>query len=303
LLRPALATLLALALVVWLTPARTALAPVATAAELNAAVPSVYVHRPKISTSEPLQVLVVLHGLGGNGEAFASNVLAEADRNHWLVVGPTINYGDWTDPSQVAGEDPRLIQWLDDFLDALPGYVQTPVKPRVLLLGHSRGGQLAHRFALFEPQRVLGVAVLAAGTYTLPVERSAQGGMIKFPFGMGDLKSVAGHSFSKQTLIEDTDFWVGVGTEDNNAGDLPRAWDQYLGSTRVQRARTFQEALHQLGARAVLVSFRGEKHALSSEMTATACSFLRALDIAHSGPEDPIGSPTPLHARGVRAHF
>src|SRR5438046_1985020 len=90
LLRPALATFLALALVVWLTPARTVLAPIARAAELNAAVPDVYVHKPRQTTGEPLQVLVVLHGLGGNGEQFASNILSEADRNNWLVVAPTI---------------------------------------------------------------------------------------------------------------------------------------------------------------------------------------------------------------------
>ena len=61
--------------------------------------------------------------------------------------------------------------------------------------------------------------------------------------------------------------------------------------------------MHQLGARSVLVNFRGEKHALSADMTAAACSFLRALDIAHSGPVDPTGSPPALHGRGARAHF
>jgi pimeloyl-ACP methyl ester carboxylesterase len=303
-LRCALAFLLALALVFATMPVRTALAPVARAAELNAAIPNVYVHMPRERPQgKQLQVLIALHGLGGNGEQFASNVLAEAERNHWLLVAPTINYGDWTDPTNIADEDPRLISWLSDFIDNLPDYVQAPVKPRVLLLGHSRGAQLAHRFALFEPQKVLAVAALAAGTYTLPLERSAQGSMIRFPFGIGDMKSIAGHSFSKRTLIEDTEFWVGVGTDDNNPGDLPRAWDQYLGTTRVQRARSFQEAMHNLGARSVLVNFRGEKHVLSPDMTATACSFLRALDLAHSGPIEPLGTPAAVRSKGARLKF
>jgi pimeloyl-ACP methyl ester carboxylesterase len=303
-LRCALATALALVLVLWATPARPALAPVAIAAELPAGIPSVYLHLPQeLPVGSPVQVLVALHGMGGNGEQFAANLFREADRNHWLVVAPTIDYGDWTDPAQIAREDPRLIRWLAGFLDHLADYVGVPVKPRVLLLGHSRGAQLAHRFAFFEPQRVLAVAALAAGTYTLPMERGPQGTLMRFPFGMADLSSIAGHAFSRMLVVEDTDFWLGVGTEDNNPADLPRAWDQYQGTTRVQRALSFQAALHNLGARSVLVAFRGEKHALSLEMASSASSFLRALDLANADPDQSPGTPTPLKAKRTRAHF
>ena len=304
-LRFALATVLALVLVLWTMPARTVLAPIAKAAELPAGIPSVYLHLPKdLPTTQPVQVLVALHGMGGNGEQFAANLLKDAERNHWLIVAPTIDYGDWTDPAQVAREDPRLIRWLAGYLDHLDLYAGVPVKPRVLLLGHSRGAQLAHRFAFFEPERVLAVAALAAGTYTLPFERGPQGSLIRFPFGMADLSTIAGHPFSRTSVIEDTDFWLGVGTEDNNPADLPRAWDQYIGTTRVQRALMFQAALHDLGARSVLVVFRGEKHALSAQMAASADSFLRALDLAHMDAVQAIGTPIPLKSpRNARAHF
>ena len=304
LLRCALANLLALALVVVTMPARTALAPVAQAAELPAAIPNIYLRVPRdVPKGTPIQVLVALHGMGGNGEQFASNFLAESDRNHWLLVAPTIRYGDWTDPNQVATEDPQLIRWLGEYLDTLSAFTGMSIKPRVLLLGHSRGAQLAHRFALFEPQRVLAVAALAAGTYTLPVERSTQDRMIRFPFGIGDLNAVAGHPFSRVKLIEDTEFWLGVGTEDNNPGDLPRAWDEYLGTNRVQRARAFQTALHTMGARSVLVGFQGEKHSLTADMTASACSFLRSLDLANTGSKASLGSPAVLRASRTRGHF
>jgi pimeloyl-ACP methyl ester carboxylesterase len=303
-LRCGLATFLALVLVLWTMPARTALAPVASAAELPAGIPNVYLHLPKeLPKGSKVQVLVALHGMGGNGEQFASNFLAEAERNHWLVVAPTITYGDWTDPNQVAREDPRLIRWLNEYLDGLSDYVGVPTRPRALLLGHSRGAQLAHRFALFEPQRVLAVAALAAGTYTLPNERNPQGTMMRFPFGIGDLNSVAGHPFSRLQLIEATEFWVGVGTEDNNPGDLPRAWDQYLGTNRVQRAGAFQAALHKAGARSVLVGFQGERHTLSPDMTATACSFLRALDLAQTAQSPSSGSPAVQRANRTRPRF
>jgi len=304
-LRFALATVLALVLVLWTMPARTVLAPVAKAAELPAGIPSVYLHLPRdLPTNSPVQVLVALHGMGGNGEQFAANLLRDAERNQWLIVAPTIDYGDWTDPAQVAREDPHLIRWLAGYLEHLDLYAGVPVKPRVLLLGHSRGAQLAHRFAFFEPRRVLAVAALAAGTYTLPFERGPQGSLMRFPFGIADLSTIAGHAFSPTLVIEDTDFWLGVGTEDNNPAELPRPWDQYLGTTRVQRALIFQAALHDLGARSVLVIFRGEKHALSAQMAASAGSFLRALDLAHVDPAQAMGTPTPVKgARGIRAHF
>jgi pimeloyl-ACP methyl ester carboxylesterase len=303
-LRCALATALALALVFWTMPARPVLAPVARAAELPAAIPDVFVHVPRGVTPEtPLQVVVALHGMGGNGEQFASRLVPDAERNHWLLIAPTIAYGDWTDPGQVAREEPQLIGWLDDYLAHLGDYVGLPVKPRVLLLGHSRGAQLAHRFALFQPERVLGVAAMAAGTYTLPFETSQEGAQIRFPFGLADLAMISGHRFSRVHLIEDTEFWLGVGTEDNNPGDLPRAWDQYLGTDRLQRARAFQAALHRLGARSVLVAFAGEKHAMSAQMVASADGFLHALDLEYTQSDQMIGSPTPLHPPRTRAHF
>jgi hypothetical protein len=121
--------------------------------------------------------------------------------------------------------------------------------------------------------------------------------MIRFPFGIGDLNSVAGHDFSRVRLVGDTDFWLGVGTEDNNPSDLPRAWDPYLGTTRTQRAQVFQDALHNLGARSVLVAFRGERHTLTAPMAATACSFLRLHALAATQP------PAVVRGTRVRPHF
>jgi hypothetical protein len=124
--------------------------------------------------------------------------------------------------------------------------------------------------------------------------------MIRFPFGMGDLNTIAGHPFSRARLVEDTEFWVGVGSEDNNPGELPRAWDQYLGANRVQRARAFYDSLHGVGVRSVLVAFRGEQHTLTPDMAASACTFLRSLDLNAAAGS---GTPVPVRAPGTRARF
>lgn len=282
-LRRGLATLVALFALHIVVPAPAAFAPVAVAAELPAAIPNVYVHVPPVvSPNVPVQAVIALHGMGGSGDEFGAPLAHLAEENGWLLVAPTITYGDWTDPGQIATEEPRLIAWLSDYIDQLGAGTGMTIKPRVLLIGHSRGAQLAHRFALFEPEKVLGVAALSAGTYTLPFTQDVGGHSLAFPYGVGDMDAVAGHPFDRDDMVQDTAFWVGVGSEDNNPADLPRAWDALLGSTRVARATAFDRALHTLGAHSVLVTFRDQHHSLTPDMSNAACRFLRGVDLAAS---------------------
>jgi pimeloyl-ACP methyl ester carboxylesterase len=236
---------------------------------------SVFLRAPQRATptQAPVQVLVVLHGMGGNGPDFASDLFDQADKNGWLIVAPTIGYGDWTNPSVVAQEDPLLIQALNDYLDGLPAILGAPVRHLVLLLGHSRGAQLAHRFAEFRPDRVLAVAALSAGTYTLPSSTGT------FPFGVQDMDHYAGHAFDVQRF-DTVSFWLGVGAQDNNPGDVPHQWDSIEGSTRLQRAAAFEAAVRQLGATATLHVFGDTHHEMTGEMRSAACDFLQGADTA-----------------------
>src|ERR1051326_5336310 len=61
-----------------------------------AEIQDVYIRPPATDFSG--QVLVALHGMGGNGPDFAAPLAAQADANGWLIVAPTISYGDWTNP-------------------------------------------------------------------------------------------------------------------------------------------------------------------------------------------------------------
>jgi pimeloyl-ACP methyl ester carboxylesterase len=230
---------------------------------------SVYFRAPTNAPPDrPLQVLIALHGMGGDGQVFGSELADQADRYGWAIVAPTITYGDWMDPAQVAREDPVLIRALLEYVDTIPQQSGWQVRPEVLLLGHSRGAQLAHRFAEFRPDRVLGVAALSAGTYTLP-----SSGMT-FPFGLTDLARYnAGQGFDA-SRFDDVPFWVGVGGEDTNPADLPRQWDRLEGSTRLQRAQVFESALHALNVHAQLRVFSGTQHDLTGDMRTSACNFL-----------------------------
>ena len=253
---------------------------------------SVYIRPPQGATpadpnSKPLQVLLALHGMGSNGEEFSRDLIEQADHYHWLIVAPTIAYGNWMDPSVVAREDPLLIKALSDYVDQLPQLTGFKVRRQMLVLGHSRGAQLAHRFAEFRPDRVLAVAALSAGTYTLPSSTGS------FPYGIKDLAQYAGRAFDAAGF-EGVQFWVGVGGQDTNPADLPRQWDAYEGTTRLQRAQAFEAAMQKMGASSVLRVFGDARHEVTGEMRTAACQFLGRATL----PRAPFGAP---HAASPQA--
>jgi pimeloyl-ACP methyl ester carboxylesterase len=227
----------------------------------------------------PYQVLLALHGMGGNGETFSKDLTEPADRYGWLIVAPTIEYGDWTNPDVVAREDPQVISALAEYLDQLPARIGLQVQRQVLVLGHSRGAQLAHRFAEFNPEKVLAVAALSAGTYTLPQTSGAA-----FPFALEDMPRYAGHAFNSRQFSA-IQFWVGVGGLDTNAVDLPRQWDSIEGTNRLERAQAFEAAMQKLGASSILRVFGNTGHGITSEMRQAACAFLRGASQARTPPE------------------
>lgn len=241
-----------------------------------AEVQNVYVRAPQNADSgQPLQVLIALHGMGGNGPAFAAAFASMADAQGWLIVAPTISYGDWTDPNQIAREDPALIAWLSDYVRHLSQRTGYSVDPRVLLFGHSRGAQLALRFTEIHPDEVAGVAAASAGTYTLPFARDQRTGQsLDFPFGVANLAQTDGGQPFDASSFESVPIWIGVGAADTNDADVPDAWDPYLGDDRLQRARTFTEALQNMGADVTLNVFPNTDHGLTDAVRAAGCNHL-----------------------------
>jgi pimeloyl-ACP methyl ester carboxylesterase len=235
----------------------------------------VYVRSPESAPDGPLQVLVALHGMGGNGNDFGGALASQADAHGWLIVAPTIAYGDWTDPNQIGREEPALIAWLADYLAHLTDRTGFPVQPRVLLFGHSRGAQLALRFTEIHPEEVAGVAAVSAGTYTLPFSEDAKSGeALLFPFGVANLAQLDGGAAFDAPDFESVPIWIGVGASDNSTSDVPSAWSRYLGPDRLDRARTFTSALRSIGAAVSLTVFPNTGHTLTDAMRSTACIAL-----------------------------
>lgn len=224
----------------------------------------------------PLQVLVTVHGMGGNGTAFCQNLINRAEQDGWIIVSPTFKYQDYRNPDSVLWDDTHMLPHLRDILNNLPAKTGLPIKEKVLLYGFSRGAQMVHRFAEFYPDRTLAVALFSAGSYTLPMASMDVNGApstLNFPFGVADVQKYTQAAFNV-VAFRQVPFFLGVGGADSNADDTPRAWDPYLGTTRIARAQSFENALTTLGLDSSLTVFPNVSHDVTSDMRGQAMSFL-----------------------------
>ena len=199
-----------------------------------------------------------------------------AHAHGWIVIAPTLAYGNWQDPVQVAAEAARLEPQLARLVDAVPAETGVVLAERLLVFGFSRGAQAALRFTMLYPERVQAVAALSAGTYTLPlrtVNTVAGPVAAPFPFGIADVEQRTGRSVDLERMAR-ARFWIGVGGADTNESEVPRQWDPSLGRHRVERAQRFAAALGQLGCDVQFTVVPGAGHRLTPPMLEQAGRFL-----------------------------
>ena len=217
--------------------------------------------------------------MGGDGRGMCDGVLAWADREGWVLVGPTFAYGDWTNPTAVANEEPRLLPRLAQILDEVPTKIGLPVQPKVALYGFSRGAQLAARFAMLYPERVRGAVILSGGTYTLPLRSTAVSGVtqpLRYPFGVADVRQRFGRDAgprrpARRAVLDRR------GSRGQRSSAVPPQWGPYLGNTRVERARRFGEVLQGLQVSAQVTEFPGLGHDISAAEHDQALAWVRTL--------------------------
>jgi pimeloyl-ACP methyl ester carboxylesterase len=276
-----LALACALALLITLTR------PPLTSYASDALIESVFVHVPHgLAPNVPARVLVAFHGMGDSGPSLGRQLIAEADRHQWVVIAPTLRYGNWWNTEVVAHEDVLVGRWLGAYLDNFEKERGLAIQSQVLLFGYSRGAGLMDRIALMQPERVMAAAALSSGTYTLPLTKDSSGAPVAFPFGVTDLANYTAKEFNPQAFAS-IRWWVGVGSKDNDVKDVPQAWSVHIGATRLERARSFTSALVLAGAEAKLSVFADTHHYLTAEMRSAAMTFLQTAD------------PTPLVAAPV----
>lgn len=255
-------------------------APSSSASAPNSVTPPSYaLYAPAtLPTFGPVCLLLVLHGVGGNGPDFVNLFAPLADRHGWLLVAPTFVYGDWRDPVQVRSEDLKLSQQLEALVADVPSRSGRTIKDRILVAGFSRGAQLADRFVYFHPEQIAAVASLSAGTYTVPWTRLPSDGSdpLPLPFGTADFPALIGHPLDMNHLRQ-VPFWLSVGGQDSDPSELPRQWDRLLGQTRLDRAVAFEHALQAVSVPVQLTIYPGVKHQLTGPMTDGVDQFFGAI--------------------------
>ena len=221
----------------------------------------------------PLTVLLALHGGGSTGPEFAEPLIDSARASGWALIAPTVPYGDWNDPGQVAADAAENIPLLKELIEGLEEHASTPLQPRILILGTGRGAYTGRLFALLYPELVSAVATVGPAPCSIPAE-DIQGSPLPFPFGVDDLEQYVGEEFDYQAIRE-TAFWMGVPLgEGDPTASCP--WGALAGREPTQRAQIFVDLLSAIGSRAQAVTATGPD--ARARLRDQALGFLRQND-------------------------
>ena len=241
-----------------------------------------YLYIPNSARSgQPITVLAAFRGVGDNADEFAQGLAPQAEMNGWVLVVPKFNYGDWKQIETLKADGKSNFPWLKSLLDTLSTQTGLTVRDKLLLYGFSRGGQAAHRFALLYPDKVMAVASMSAGSYTLPsacVPDSDNQAPLDFPLGVADINSYCGKRFDPEA-VKKIPFLIGVGDKDTASGDVPQDFTTYIGTNRVERAKAFAKAIANLGAKEELVIFPNLGHGETNESRTGAMAFLEKAEM------------------------
>jgi hypothetical protein len=149
---------------------------------------------PTECTSQPVLLLLALHGFASSGAAINSRLRSCADG--WVLVAPTMAYRDYFDPVQLRADSEENLPRVHALHDQVrAGVTGLDLESRPLLYGFSRVAQMAERFSIVYPGEVAGVAALSGGSHTLPQMHDTADHAIDFPFVLSDLSQLAFQPF------------------------------------------------------------------------------------------------------------
>ena len=206
----------------------------------------VFYNKPKNLTKDS-KVLLVIPGAGRNADDYRDSWIEASEKYNVLVISPSYprnayNYGDYhlggivkdldeskgvsfrkgtnivdlLEDQAVFNINPNSDEWIYHDLDRLFDAVVKTLKSKQNgydVFGHSAGGQLLHRFALFAPNsKANRILASNSGTYTLPNQAD------KFPFGIANLDIK--DSSLKQAFKKNLVLFLGELDNENETGGL-----------------------------------------------------------------------------------
>lgn len=183
-------------------------------------------------------VVVAIHGISRNAAEMATRFAAHPAFARTTIIAPLFTPKPFGRYQQMRarrrGETPS-----DKALIALLEAIATDygiATDKVRLFGFSGGAQMAHRFAMFYPERVTRLCVASAGWYCLPRTDLA------YPYGIG---GTAGETLVGPQFL-DIPTTVIVGNRDVRIDDSVRqdaVIVAHQGKNRLRRAHGFVKAM------------------------------------------------------------
>lgn len=214
------------------------------------AVPGYYYYCPKgLSEAEiaATPVVVLIHGISRNAAEHIARASRTPGLSSKILVAPLFE-------KKVFGRYQQLdtaenSQRCDLALIALLDHLQNEGlnTAQVTMFGFSGGAQFAHRFALFHPERLVALSLVAAGWYTMPDSEA--------PWPMGLDTSRTELPDAKPSALLSMPVQVMVGRGDRLRGKAMRTspdLDAAQGRHRLARARCYFKTLQSMAAEAGL---------------------------------------------------
>ncbi|MFV0387374.1 MAG: alpha/beta hydrolase family protein [Pyrinomonadaceae bacterium] len=200
------------------------------------------------------KVLVVMHGLSRNADAYIDSWKSWAIKNDYIVVAPHFDNKHWNGQNRYnlgnvlskSGKLNSKRKWTFQITDNLAKSVINGFRLKQQnydIFGHSAGGQFVNRMLLFLPNAAIHIAIVAnPGWYTLPELETV------YPYGLKNEKL----TFTKSDLINWTEKNVFLirGTADiertPNLRQTPDADKQ--GKNRFERAGFMFQKIKEINA-------------------------------------------------------
>jgi len=212
--------------------------------------------------TEPLPVLVCIHGTQRRTESFLTSLKDFADKHNIIIMAPLFP-GGIEDPYDINNYKTVLYRDIRFDLILISMLEQASIiwrlrKDKFFIHGFSGGGQFVHRFLYLHPERLLGASIGAPGRFTPPDTSKS------WPEGLADVP----HLFKITpdfAAIARVPVQFVVGSKDVNPALLravktTTAAEAEAGETRVERIEFLKHAFDELGVQSELTLVDGVGH-------------------------------------------
>jgi pimeloyl-ACP methyl ester carboxylesterase len=194
-------------------------------------------------------LLVAVHGISERAESHASYLAPLAEHYGVVVVAPHFarpRFGDYQRLGR-SGRGARADHALERVVQEA-GRLTGVSTARFSLFGFSGGAQFGHRYLMAHPSRVVAAVLSSAGWYTWP--RHGR----KYPYGIAVSRRLPDLHFDSDAFLR-VPVLVTVGERDVEHDEGLRrsvTLDRQQGSNRVERARSWVDAMVRAAERAGL---------------------------------------------------